>query len=493
MPTSIRMTASFKSAHLLHHFFLCMRFSLLTDVRNGMSNVVGIGFPLFLTLASLPFQLNNPQALTGGVFPFLMSVGSYIAMGEALYCVFLPLVSKAETGELLTVQSLLGGFAPLWWGLLTAASIKATGETIVISLVLRAIFPSPLNIFMLFFVLLEPLGVLFFSAFFIPLLLARVSVKKLDKITGVLYGVIAFVIPAFADNTVINLALTVDPLHTFFTVQSIVIGQFVPVFSSTEEKVFAIILMLAMLSISGAIVSKWNRKFTDSYSAVDGEFCQLDSAENSRGNRSCENESVIFLIGNDESNRTLFLSRWYHQRQQAGDAAPSALMLTMPYQELTVKQHMKLMAQVDPPLPHEQSSRFPVLLKAMEEELHPYQKVRIDHVSGLVRNVVMMWEIAHLNRAVYFFGPSFSSIAERKDCADLLADICAEQRKEKSMAVVSVNNLNEMQHFPSARFINLDNHGNIQLTGIVSEKFSDKQGKLSEEIFRDRCGKPPVA
>lgn len=105
-----------------------------------MSNVVGIGFPLFLTLASLPFQLNNPQALTGGVFPFLMSVGSYIAMGEALYCVFLPLVSKAETGELLTVQSLLGGFAPLWWGLLTAASIKATGETIVISLVLRAIF-----------------------------------------------------------------------------------------------------------------------------------------------------------------------------------------------------------------------------------------------------------------------------------------------------------------------------------------------------------------
>lgn len=158
-----------------------------------------------------------------------------------------------------------------------------------------------------------------------------------------------------------------------------------------------------------------------------------------------------------------------------------------------MKQHMKLMAQVDPPLPHEQSSRFPVLLKAMEEELHPYRKVRIDHVSGLVRNVVMMWEIAHLNRSVYFFGPSFSSIAERKDCADLLADICAEQRKEKSMAVVSVNNVNEMQHFPSARFINLDNQGNIQLTGIVSETFSDKQGKLSEEIFRDRCGKPPVA
>ncbi|OZG56781.1 hypothetical protein AEAE_0090 [Aeriscardovia aeriphila] len=105
----------------------------------------------------------------------------------------------------------------------------------------------------------------------------------------------------------------------------------------------------------------------------------------------------------------------------------------------------------------------------------------------------MMWEIAHLNRSVYFFGPSFSSTAERKDRADLLADICAERRKEKSIAVVSVNNLNEMQHFPSARFINLDNHGNIVLTGIVSETFSDKQGKLSEEIFRDRCGKPPVA
>ncbi|NYI26236.1 hypothetical protein [Aeriscardovia aeriphila] len=158
-----------------------------------------------------------------------------------------------------------------------------------------------------------------------------------------------------------------------------------------------------------------------------------------------------------------------------------------------MKQHMKLMAQVDPPLPQEQSSRFPVLLKAMEEELSPYRKARINHVSGSVRNVVMMWEIAHLNRSVYFFGPSFSSTAERKDRADLLADICAERRKEKSIAVVSVNNLNEMQHFPSARFINLDNHGNIVLTGIVSETFSDKQGKLSEEIFRDRCGKPPVA
>lgn len=483
------MTASVGQAWPFHYFLLCMRFSLLTDVRNGMSNVVGIGFPLFLTLASLPFQLNNPQALTGGVFPFLMSVASYIAMGEALYCVFLPLVSKAETGELLTVQSLLSGFAPLWWGLLTAASIKATGEIIVILLVLRAIFPSPLNIFMLFFVLLEPLGVLFFSAFFIPLLLARVSVKKLDKITGVIYGVIVFVIPAFADNTVINLALTIDPLHTFFTVQSIVIGQFVPVFSSTEEKVFAIILMLAMLSISGAIVSKWNRTFSPSYSVGEGELCQRGTKDNRHG----ETDPVIFLIGDGEENRTLFLSNWYGQRQQAGDAAPSALVLTMPYQELTVQQHMKLMAQADPPLPHKQSSRFPVLLKAMEEELHPYRKVRIDHVSGLVRNVVMMWEIAHLNRAVYFFGPSFSSIAERKDCADLLADICAEQRKEKSMAVVSVNNLNEMQYFPSARFINLDSHGNIQLTGIVSEKFSDKQGKLSEEIFRDRCGKPPVA
>lgn len=192
------MTSSVRQAHPLHHFLLCMRFSLLADVRNGMSNVVGIGFPLFLTLAALPFQLNNPQASTGSVFPFLMSLASYIAMGEALYCVFLPLVSKAETGELLTLESLLSGFAPLWWGLLTATSIKATGEIIVISLFLIAIFPSSLNIFILFFVVLEPLGVLFFSAFFIPLLLMRVSVKKLDKITGVLYGVIVFVIPAFA-------------------------------------------------------------------------------------------------------------------------------------------------------------------------------------------------------------------------------------------------------------------------------------------------------
>ena len=482
------MTASVGQARPFHYFLLCMRFSFLADVRNGMSNVVGIGFPLFLTLASLPFQLNNPQASNGAIFPFLMSVASYIAMGEALYCVFLPLASKAETGELLTVQSLLSGFAPLWWGLLTAASIKATGETIVISLVLRALFPSPLNIFLLFFVLFEPLGVLFFSAFFIPLLLTRVSVKKLDKITGVIYAVIVFVIPAFADNTVINLALTVDPLHTFFTVQSIVIGRFVPVFSSTEEKVFAIILMLAMLSISGAIVSKWSRTFSPSYSVGEGELCQRGTKDNRHG----ETDPVIFLIGDGEENRTLFLSRWYHQRQQAGDVT-SALVLTMPYQELTVKQHMKLMAQVDPPLPHEQSSRFPVLLRAMEEELHPYRKVRINHVSGSVRNVVMMWEIAHLDRSMYFFGPSFSSIAERKESADLLADICAEQRKEKSMAIVSVNNLNEMQHFPSARFINLDNQGNIQLTGIVGEKFSDKQGKLSEEIFRDRCGKPPVA
>ena len=487
------MTASVRQAHPLHHFLLCMRFSFLADVRNGMSNVVGIGFPLFLTLATLPFQLNNPQASNGAIFPFLMSVASYIAMGEALYCVFLPLVSKAETGELLTLESLLSGFAPLWWGLLSAASIKATGEIIVISLFLIAIFPSPLNIFILFFVVLEPLGVLFFSAFFMPLLLTRVSVKKLDKITGVLYGVIVFVIPAFADNTVINLILTVDPLHAFFTVQSIVIGQFISVLASTEEKVIAVILMLAMLIISGSIVRRWSRTFSPSSPVGEGEFCQWGAKDNRpRNNHHGETDPVIFLIGNDEENRTLFLNRWYHQLQQAGDV-PSALVLAVPYQELTVQQHMKLMAQVDPSLPQERSSRLPVLLKAMEEELRPYRKVRINHVSGSVRNAVMMWEIAHLNRSVYFFGPSFSSIAERKESADLLAYIYTEQRKEKSIAVLSVNNLNEMQHFPSARFLNLDNLGNIVLAGIVSETFSDEQGKLSEEIFREQCGKPPVA
>lgn len=473
-------------AHKLHHLIVCMWLSFLSDIKNGMSNVTGFVMPLILAGLFIPFRLNDSRVVVATLFPFFMSISGYIALGEALYCVFLPLVEKRETGELLTLESLFSGFSIVLAGSLVAACLKATIEVMLLSVLVLTVFSLASSPLVFVFLLIEPVGVLFFLAFFVPLLLLKMSTSKLDKIIGVVY-VAAIAIPALSSNSEMNLLLTVHPLHTFFTLQSIIIGQFIPVFSSTGEVVLAISLFLIFLAIGGFTLKRWNRDRSISC-AVSSEILNMSASENYQE----EGSSVIFLISNEEEERYNFLRQWY-QRTQGITGVSSVILLALPFQSLTVGKHMKLVSYSDRFFHAKQNLAQRQLLQGLETELSDYRKERVDHVSGAIRASLLLWEIAFLDRSYLFVGPDFSSITEREESVALLTKERRKQRAQPHVTIVCANSVDAMQAFPTSRFIAVDKYSRVLHTGIVHEQFTGSKGKLSENKFRALCGKPPVA